>query len=120
MSCEYMLPRWDFVGGSAQRRSFQFTKESGQEYNMKNGVVFCSVQDYANGGRPVISKQFPLYASVDGNFCITTVVLNPAETKDLFGCYVYQLTIKDSYGNIAIPFHGLMHIAQNIEPELLS
>ena len=100
MNCTSRLPDWDFVGGSAQRRSFQFAMESGQEYDMQNGTVWCSVCEYVNGGEPVISRGFPLYASEHGNFCVTTITLNSDETKFLHGCYLYQLTVKDGYGKI--------------------
>ena len=120
MDFEHMLPDWDFVGGSAQNRPFQFAKETGEDYDIQSGTVQCSVQEYVNGGAPVLSKQFPIYASVDGTFCLANISLTSSETKDMEGCYIYQLMIKDSNDNVAIPFHGRMHVFKNIDPGVLA
>lgn len=110
------LPDWDFVGGSTQSRTFQFTDLSGIEYDMEDGVAYFAVQDYVNGGSPVFTKQVSVTSSQDGNYCAVTVSLDAAETADMSGRFVYQVTVQDSKNHIAIPFHGRMQIVKNIAP----
>lgn len=115
-----VLPDWDFVGGSTQSRTFQFANPSGDEYNMQSGVAYFSICEYVNDGAPVLSKTVSIAVSESGNYCMATVSISSADTKDLSGCYRYQVTVKDGGGNVAIPFHGMMHIAKNIAPDVLA
>ena len=41
-------------------------------------------------------------------------VLLPEETVDLFGKFIYQITIQDISGEIEIPDQGILRIANNI------
>lgn len=115
-----MLPDWDFVGGSTQSRTFQLVKSATEDYDIANGSAYCSVCEYVNGGEPALTVQTAVTAANNGKFCSVTVNLPSAGTKDLYGCYCYQITVKDGNGNIAIPYQGRMHIMKNIAPELLA
>lgn len=114
MGFEPKLPDWDFVGGSTQSRTFQLAKQTGEEYDMKSGTAQFDLCEYVNGGAPVVTKTFGVVAAASGKFCVVSVALTAAETKALSGCYTYQIQLKDGNGNVAIPFHGRMHVAQNI------
>ena len=103
MDFNYILPDWDFVGGSVQSRSFQLMTPTGKDYNIESGTVHCSICDYVNGGDPVVTKQAGIAAAGDGVHCIANIALQPADTKNLHGLYLYQLTVKDGNGNTAIP-----------------
>lgn len=113
-----VLPDWDFVGGSTQSRTFQFARPAGTEYNIEGGKVYYSICEYVNDGDPVLFKDADITISENGNYCITTLSLLPEETSELNGCFRYQITVKDGSGNVAIPFHGMMHITKNIVPGL--
>ena len=45
---------------------------------------------------------------------VLKVVLLPEETVDLFGKFIYQITIQDISGEIEIPDQGILRIANNI------
>ena len=114
LELEPRLPDWDFVGGSTQSRTFQLAKSTGEEYDMQSGTAQFDLQEYVNGGAPVITKQFGIVAATSGKYCVVTIALTAAETKALSGCYTYQIQLKDGSNNVAIPFHGRMHIMPNI------
>lgn len=120
MDLTQMLPDWDFVGGSTQSRTFQLARSTTEDYDIADGMAYCTVSDYVNGGTPVLTVQTAVTAAANGKFCSVTVSLSSSDTKDLSGCYLYQITVKDSSGNTAIPFHGRMHIMKNMAPDLLA
>lgn len=118
MELTQRLPDWDFVGGSTQNRTFQFTDLTGIEYDVEDGVAYFAVQNYVNGGAPVLAKQVSVTSSRGGNYCAVAVSLSAEDTAALDGCFVYQITVQDSKGHLAIPFHGRMHIVKNIAPDI--
>lgn len=120
MDLTQMLPDWDFVGGSTQSRTFQLAKSSTEDYDIANGTAYCTICDSVNGGASVLTVQTAVVAAANGKLCSVTVNLPSADTKDLNGSYLYQITVQDSSGNTAIPFHGRMHIMKNMAPELLA
>lgn len=116
MDLTQMLPDWDFVGGSTQSRTFQLARSASEDYDISDGTAYFAMCEYVNGGAPLVTKQTPVTASANGKYCMATVNLTGADTLELEGCYCYQIMVKDSSGNIAIPFHGRMHIMKNIAP----
>lgn len=114
------LPDWEFVGGSEQSRSFQFTQTDGEEYNIDNGIAYFSVREYVNDGAPLMSKQFEFSTSSNGSYCVATITLDSADTKNLDGAYIYQLSLKDGNGTVAIPGQGRMFVRGNIDPDVLA
>lgn len=120
MDLSQILPDWDFVGGSTQSRTFQLAKSATEDYDISDGTAYCSVSDYVNDGAPVLTTQAAVTEADNGKFCKVTLSLPSEGTKELEGCYRYQITIKDSNGNVSIPFHGRMRIMKNIAPGLLA
>ena len=47
------------------------------------------------------------------------VELKPSDTLDLFGKYIYQITIKDADNNADIPQQGIIYIHNNINKSFL-
>lgn len=45
---------------------------------------------------------------------VLMVTLEPAETVDLCGKYIYQVIIKDMNGDTEIPKQGVLYITNNI------
>lgn len=50
---------------------------------------------------------------------ILFVSLQPDDTVDLFGKFVYQITIKDIDNNVDIPQQGVIYIHNNINKEFV-
>lgn len=120
MDLTQVLPDWDLVGGSTQSRTFQLAKSATEDYDISNGTAYFSMCEYVNTGAPLLTKQTSVTVANNGRYCLATVKLTSADTKELEGCYRYQIMVKDTSGNIAIPFHGRMHIMKNIAPSQLA
>lgn len=50
---------------------------------------------------------------------VLAVTLDPLDTVDLCGKYIYQITIKDINGNIEIPKQGILFIINNINKSFI-
>mgnify|MGYP002768883581 CR=1 FL=1 len=111
----FALPDWDFVGGSTQKRVFTLTKEDGSRLDIQGATATLSVVEYVNRGQSVLAKKVTVTADADGKYCEAIVSLQPSDTKALSGKYLYQLSAKDTGGNVSIPMHGTMWIAENLE-----
>ena len=50
---------------------------------------------------------------------ILTVTLESSESVNLFGKYIYQITIQDRAGEVEIPSQGIMYITNNIDKGII-
>lgn len=125
MSCDYnpySLPSIDFVAGETQDFAFHvFSSEDNLEMKLSTCTANFSVVSFINrAGTPVISKSMEVQLDSTSNArSILAVQLSSADTIDLCGKYVYQITIKDEENNTAIQ-HGLLFITSNINKSFLS
>lgn len=76
------------------------------------GIVFDS--------QLVVSKTMTVRMDESETFYnILFVSLQPDDTVDLFGKFVYQITIKDIDNNVDIPQQGVIYIHNNINKEFV-
>lgn len=117
----YSLPEIELVGGAS--KSLQFTLyrngTSPTPFDFYGGSANFSVVNIVNkNGEPLISKDMQVDTSTDDKgeqYCnVLRVMLMPKDTVNLFGKFVYQLTLKDASGNIDIPHQGIIYIHNNI------
>lgn len=111
----YTLPELTFVGGKTQELNFNLYERNGNLFNAKYCNSNFSVCNYSNKcGTPLFSIQ-PIFVSGDDNVAHILQVVIPAEqTLNLYGKYIYQITIADNTGRIEIPNQGIMNITRNI------
>ena len=50
---------------------------------------------------------------------VLTVTLESLESVNLFGKYIYQITIQDRDGEVEIPSQGIMYITNNIDKGII-
>ena len=79
---------------------------------------FSLVNIINKSGTPALSKSMTV--AQDEKTSMLTVTLTAADTVNLNGKFVYQITIIDSRGFSIIPDQGIMHIHSNINRGLLS
>lgn len=119
----YSLPEIDFVGGSTADLIFNVygKREDPQPYGLTGCVANFSVINYVNKtGEPIISKQMGVRMNGDNTaYNVLYVELKPSDTLDLFGKYIYQITIKDADNNADIPQQGIIYIHNNINKSFL-
>lgn len=121
----FILPEVEFVGGATQELVFHcYHKVNKKPADLSPYVADFSVISYVNKfGTPLITKSMNVRqdTDVENGICnILSVVLNPVDTKDLRGKYIYQISVKDVADLVEIPGQGLLHITNNINKKFLS
>lgn len=130
MSCgneQFVLPTIEFVGGSSQDLVYHtYFYAGGKPFDLSSCEAFFSVIGYANrGGKALFSKKMSVGTSVlqEGEETVSNVLrvtLDPSDTVDLCGKYIYQITIRDVSGDVDIPKKGILIIEDNIARDLIS
>jgi len=112
----YSLPEITFVGGETHDLRFHLRTDTGRVFNA-SGVraTFSVVYSVNRTGKPVLSKSMSVIADDDGIESVLAVTLLPSETVNLYGKYIYQITIQDTYGETDIPSQGILGITNNID-----
>lgn len=116
----YALPPIDFVGGSTQELAFHcYHHKSKRPCDMSFCNAEFAIVNYMNkNGAPLVVKPMDIRkgAAKDGaEYNVLTVKLEAADTVELVGKYIYQITVKDQDGDVDIPSQGIMQIVNNID-----
>lgn len=119
----YSLPELDFVGGSSEDLVFHVycDKTNQKPFGLTGCTANFSIINFVNkNGAPVVSKTMTVRMDESETFYnILFVSLQPDDTVDLFGKFVYQITIKDIDNNVDIPQQGVIYIHNNINKEFV-
>lgn len=115
----YTLPVIDFVGGSTQDFAFHcYFHADSRPFDLSSCTANFSLVNYANKyGEPLVSKQMKIGAATSTGrtvYNVLSVTLNPSDTVNLSGKYIYQIIIRDISGYVEIPSQGIIHIVNNI------
>lgn len=114
------LPTIEFVGGSTQNFAFNVYQYATKlPFDLSSCSANLSITEFVNpDGDPLISKSMEISKSDQSVSTsvsnILKVTLNPQDTVNLHGKYIYQISIKHLTGEIDIPQHGIMYIHSNI------
>lgn len=115
----YGLPELCFVGGSSEDLQFNlfFNKDNPEPFNIFGGEANFSIVNFLNkNSTPLVSKKMDISMNdEETHYNILRVSLEPSDTVDLFGKFVYQITIRDIDGNVDIPHQGIINIHNNID-----
>ena len=113
----YNLPEWRFIGGATQKRNFVMRSEDGYEYNLADARAQISFVDYMNRrSTPVLVKTATVVVNPDsGTMSNVLVELSSADTINMVGKYIYQISIQTVTGGVAIPSQGIAYISENID-----
>lgn len=115
----YSLPELCFVGGSSEDLQFNlFCNEAAPEpFSIFGGEANFSIVNFLNkNSTPLVSKKMDISMNdEETHYNVLRVSLEPADTVDLFGKFVYQITIRDIDGNVDIPHQGIISIHNNID-----
>ncbi len=117
----YKLPELNFVGGITRTLRFHLKDENGEVYNAAGCNANFAVCEYADKKETPIFSVTPVFDRDEHNVqSILTVRLSSSITRSLYGTFVYQITIRDPYGEIGIPWQGIMNIIKNIDQDYIS
>lgn len=115
----YRLPEIDFVGGASEDLQFNvfYDENNPRPLSLFGGEVNFTIVNFINkNGSPLVSKRMEIALNEEEtHYNILRVSLAPEDTVDLFGKFVYQITIRDIDGNVDIPHQGIMNIHNNID-----
>lgn len=118
----YTLPEIPFVAGQSNTLRWRLFTMAHVPFNAEGCVGNFSVVDFSDQmGEPLISKplQFVIGDDERGTKNVATVDLIPSDTLELYGKYIYQITIKDIDGEAEIPNQGFLQITHNINESFL-
>lgn len=121
-SCKFTLPTIEFVGGASQPLSFRMRTADGKSgFNLSGCFANFSVINCVHkGGKPVISKWMTVSMSpASSTYDMLSVTLDPLDTVDLFGKFIYQITIGNGAGETELPKQGELYITRNINPDFI-
>lgn len=116
--CPYTLPQVEFVGGSTQDFAFQCLQHrTGRPLDMSGSRADFSIIEYLNKhGDPLVSKIMEV-REVGGVNSQLFVSIPPEDTVDLWGKYIYQISIRNADGVMEIPNQGILYITNNIHKD---
>ena len=118
----YELPTITFVGGETRDLAFHIYHYIGKRpYSLSEcECTFSLVNFTTKGGKPILSKEMTvIYDETETIDNILTVTLESSESVNLFGKYIYQITIQDRAGEVEIPSQGIMYITNNIDKGII-
>lgn len=113
----YTLPTIDFVGGETQDFMFNvFFYKNGRPFSLTGCTANFAIVSFTNKmGKPILTKSMEAIFNDEGTINnVLTVTLEPKETVELCGKYIYQIQIQDIDGDVEIPKQGLLYITNNI------
>lgn len=111
----YTLPQDSFVAGQTRKYAWRLLRESGHPFAANGCTGKFALIDYSDkDGEPILIKPIEFASADDGVSNVGIVALEPEDTLNLDGKYVYQLTIRDADGNVDIPNKGIFYISNNI------
>lgn len=116
---QYTMPSMDFVGGSTQDLAFHcYFYRNKKPQDLSSCMAEFSIISYVNkNGEPLVRKRMQIGTDpgVSGEVSnVLRVTLEPNDTIDLAGKYIYQISIRDISGEVEIPKQGIAHIINNI------
>lgn len=111
----FTLPEISFVGGESQEFSFHLKNPNGQPFDARDAYSSFDICEYSNNtGTPIKSYTPEILIDAAGYGSILHVEIPKVDTAEMYGKYIYQITIIDVNGTSEIPNQGIMNIAKNI------
>jgi len=117
----YSLPKLTFIGGSTQTLKFTMQNPYGKPFDADGCKAVFSILHYCNKSEePVLKVDASLGAGQTKALSVATVNLKAEDTVDLHGRFVYQLSIRNNYGEYDVPGQGIIDITRNIHPDFVT
>lgn len=120
---DFSLPDWSFIGGNSEVKDFILQKADGSFYMPESGICRLSIVDFINrDSLPVITKTVDIEIVENGTKTRAVFYLDPKDTIDLSGKYIYQLTALNTSAestDVFIIGQGILRIKKNIDLNLI-
>lgn len=115
-SCLYTLPTICFVGGETQNLRFHMYRvKTETPFNVSGCTASFAVAYYQYRlDGPILTKDMTIDETELEYGNVFAVDLEPSDTVDLSGKFIYQITVKDQDGEVEIPKQGILYVIDNI------
>lgn len=112
----YTLPTVSFVGGSTQEMRFRLKDRVGNIIDATGFTGNFAVCDYRfKESTYLFRENLEFINDENGVKSILRIVVNADNTRNMYGKFVYQITLKDAGGKYGIPNQGIFNITKNID-----
>ncbi len=118
----HQLPSDSFIAGESHLFVFNcFYYADNRPFSLARCTAsFSIVHAFDKEADPILTKPMTVEMNVDRTTDSRLhVTLLPAETVDLHGKYIYQVSVRDVSGDIEIPGQGELHIYNNIDKNFI-
>lgn len=113
--CDKKLPTIVMIGGASKVLGFRIFNRGGSLVDITNCTARFAIIDSVNKyGDPIFYKDAEKY-----NDNVFSVDLNPSDTVNCCGKYIYQISIIDEDGSAEEPQQGYLYIKNNIDKDYL-
>jgi len=117
----YTLPEDTFVAGQTCKYTWRLIRESGNDFSAQDCTGTLAITNYSHkNDTPDLVKDVKFEPGDNGVLNKATVTLTADDTINLDGKYIYQLSIRDTQGNIEIPNQGILYIYKNINKSFIT
>lgn len=117
LSGSYSLPTLRIIGGETKEQIFDvFYDETGQPMQLSGfDCRFCIASNLIDSPTPIINKAMSVTNSETTGYNNALMVkLDPSDTVELNGKYIYQISLYKATENISSIFQGVMYVKKNI------
>ena len=117
----YILPNIDLIAGDTRDINFHcYFHRNKEALDMTGCTAKFSITDFVHKtSRPKVTKVMDLrFGNIAGGTNVKNIFhvqLVRDDTIDLYGKYIYQITVKGPDGRTDIPDQGTMYIKRNID-----
>lgn len=114
------LPDYSMNAGEAKKFTIPIYNYADQQIDMTDMTARFAISDPINqDSEPFVIKDCSVMLPDDSDYAVLSVELNSTDTIDLYGQYIYQVTIKDADGRPGI-LKGVLTIAANYDRAAIS
>lgn len=106
--------------GEARTLTIPIYNDADKQIDMTDMTARFAISDPINqDSEPFVVKTCSVVTPADSDYAVLSVVLDPADTVNMCGQYIYQVTVKDSDGRPGV-LKGAITIAANHDKAAIS
>ena len=108
------------VAGGDIDIDFQLRNELGGIFSAEGCTIRLAIADWLYRSPTLLKYTAEIKKDSNGIYSIASVYIPGADTVDLNGAYVYQVSMRDAYGHLEPPVQGKMVISKSADPEFVT
>lgn len=107
------LPEYSMTAGESKHITIPIYNTAKKQIDASGMTARFSISDFVNiATAPLVTKNCSVIAQEGELMAVLFVALEPEDTVDIHGKYIYQITAKDFQGSFGV-LRGVLHIAPN-------